>query len=231
MARQILVLPESLMAGQFSFLPAGMVDDLLNVSKAQPEVLERLAADLEQERGIPSDNRLEELIGRHFGDRGLVESLLRAVVNLRPEGLEDTIRTLRQWREASPQNGQKLPAESLETLQDRLQRLIRPYPALARYRKAQRLRTVTGRTAQALELICDLRPVFDQTRTVVEGLIPLTLLRVVYQSSDGSGALEVLLSTDDLDNLASEVDRARQKLNSLREIACKWVPDGWVEPD
>jgi hypothetical protein len=231
MSTRFVLLSEGLIGVQSPLLPSGMLDDLLAVAGANEEQLDRIAADLEQEPGIPTDTRLGEVITRHVGEVPLAESILRAVVNLRPERLEDTIQTLRHWREASSANAKKLPPDRLEAIQDRLTRLIRNYPALARYRKAQRLKTLTGKTADSVELICDLRPVFDQSRTVVEGLIPLATLRLSYQGTDGTEVLEVFLSGETLDDLADEVDKAKQKLQTLREVGETWVPNGWVAPE
>lgn len=102
---------------------------------------------------------------------------------------------------------------------------------MVRYRKAERLKTLTGRMAESLEIICDLRPVFDHSRSVVEGLIPVTTLRVAYQTNEGGNSVEVQLSGDDLENLAKEVERAKQKLRTLNQHSERWVPHSWVEPD
>ncbi len=231
MTRDFVVLPLSTLPGQMPYIPRQMLEDLLAVGGTSTDQLDRLAADLQQESGIPMDSRLEELVARHIPEASLAESILRALVNLRPEELEETVNTLRRWREANSQNASTLPSERLEVVRARLSQLIQNYPSLVRYRKAQRLRKLTGRVAASVDVVCDLRPVFDQSRTVVEGLIPLTILRVGYRDGDGSGVLEVLLSGEDLEELAREVERAKQKLGSLRESVGRWVPNGWAEPE
>lgn len=231
MPKQIVLIPESVMGGSLPYLPSAMIEDLLAVAGLTTEQLDRLGAALEQEAGIPTDAKLEVIVSGVLGETPLSETVLRTLVNLRPERIEDTIRTLRQWSTASSANAAKLPAQRLDAIQDRLTRLIRNYPALVRYRKAQRLRTLTGRQAESLEVVCDLRPVFDQTREVVEGLIPLTILRIAYQGNEGTEVLEILLSGENLENLATEVERAQKKIRALQETVTRWVPNGWVDPD
>lgn len=229
--RQFVLLPESFLRAGMPFVPQQMREDLLAVGEASAEQIETLAGALEHEPGVLTDGRLEEIIGRHIGMPPLADAILRALVNLSPESVEEAVRNLRQWREASPPNGAKLPVERLEQVRDRLSRLIRNYPALVRYRKAESLKTLTGRVAESTELVSDLRPVFDQSRTTVEGLIPLTTLRVTYRSGDATDVLEVLLSMEALEDLASEVEKAKKKLAALRESVGRWVPHGWVGPE
>lgn len=231
MTRRIMLLPDSVFSGQLPFLPPGMLEDLLAIGKVRTDRLDRLATELDQQAGIPNAQHLEEMVVRHVEDSSLTKSVLNTLVNLRADRMEETIRTLRRWREASTPNAARLSEETLETIRDRLFRLIRDYPALIRYRKAQRLTTLTGRMAESVEIICDLRPVFDQTRMVVEGVLPITTLRVVYQNNEESNSLEVLLSIDDLESLAKEVERAKLKLQSLSEHVERWLPHGWVEPE
>lgn len=231
MTREIVLIPESVISGQLPFLPPGMLDDLIAVGKVAADRIEALAAELVHQTGIPNAQYLEEMVVRHVGEKALTKPVLNTLINLRSDRVEETIGTVQRWRDANTQNAAKLPDETLDLIRDRLSRLVRDYPALMRYRKAQRLRTLTGRMVDSVAIICDLRPVFDQSRTVVEGFIPMTTLRVAYQNNEGSGSLEVSLSTDDLNTLGEEVERAKQKLRSLHHLAESWVSQGWVEPD
>jgi len=230
MPREILLLPEGILS-QVPFMPAAMIDDLLAAGGLAAEQIESLADILDREAGIPSDLRLEEIVTGILGEGSLADSVLRTIINLRPDRIESAVRNLKQWRNANAANEARVSLDQLEIVRKRLTELIENYPVLARYRKSQRLRTLTGRAAESLELICDLRPVFDPTRRLVEGLIPITTLRVEYRTNDGSSVLEVLVTEEDLDNLASEVERAKQKLQSLKESVTRWVPAGWVDGD
>jgi hypothetical protein len=231
MTREIVLIPEILFTGQLPFLPPGMLEDLMAVGRVPADRLDALAVELVHHTGIPNAQQLEEMVARHIADQALVKPVLNTLINVRSDRVDETIRTVQRWRDARPQNATILPGETLDTIRDRLSRLVRDHPALVRYRKAQRLKTRTGRMADAIDITCDLRPVFDQSRTVVEGLIPITTLRVVYSNNDRSESFEVLLSADDLNTLSEEVEKAKQKLQSLNQHAEHWVPHGWVEPD
>ena len=74
--------------------------------------------------------------------------------------------------------------------------VIKPYPGLHRQAKAQKLSEATGLRLEHLEIICDLRPVFDDERESVEGVIPYT---IVCLGSDGLPvAMETILSQADV---------------------------------
>lgn len=100
MTRQIMVLPDSLFSGQSSFLPPGMLEDLISVGKVGADRLDRLAVDLEEQPGIPNGQQLEEIVGRHVEDSSLNASVLNTLINLRSDRVEETIRTMNRWREA-----------------------------------------------------------------------------------------------------------------------------------
>jgi hypothetical protein len=231
MTREFVLITEGLLSGRMPFLPPGMLEDLIAVGNVPADSLDALAEELEHHLGIPNARQLEEMVVRHLDDEALTKPVLNSLINIRSDRVEETIRTVQRWRDTSPQNAARLPEETLLTIRDRLTRLVRDYPSLVRYRKAQGLKTRTGRTAESITITCDLRPVFDQTRQTVEGLLPLMTLRVGSSNNEGNDSLEVLLSAEDLDTLGKEVEKAKQKLEALSQHVQRWLPYGWVEPD
>ena len=83
------------------------------------------------------------------------------------------LKTVQRWREANEQNAARLSDEVFATLQERVPALIRDVPAVERGQKAERLKKVLGNELEALEIICDVRPVYDDSRERIEGLIPV----------------------------------------------------------
>ena len=96
---------------------------------------------------------------------------------------------------------------------------IKPYPGLNRQAKAQRLSEATGLRLENVEIICDLRPVFDNERESVEGVIPYTILRIVCIGADGLPvAMETILTQAEVGELAKKSEAAVKKLDRLRAL-------------
>jgi hypothetical protein len=110
------------------------------------------------------------------------------------------------------------PAE-FDELKRRMSVIIKPYAGLHRQAKAQRLSEATGLRLEHLEIICDLRPVFDDAREHVEGVIPFTILKIVCIGADGLPiAMETILTQAEVEELTKKSQAAVKKLDRLREL-------------
>jgi hypothetical protein len=217
--------PEFFLGGR---IPWQMVEDLLAVADIPEERIDAIAAELEKQDGFLTPARLGQLLGDMPGEERWVVAAAAAVENIRPERIDATLLALRRWRSA-PGNAERFPEQALQALEKKLPRLIRAYPSLTRYRKALRLRSVTGNKIESIELVCDARPVFNEGRTVVEGFIPLTTLKIAYQGQDENEyVLEAHLTGTMLDDLIKEAEKARRKLSVLDADIQARVPNGLV---
>jgi hypothetical protein len=212
------------------FVPEGMREDLLEIAKLSPDKIDQVATALESATGFLDDSALERLVGESILAPSAAEAVLSAVRHLRPDSAEETLAMLRRWREADPGRAGLLPDETLTAIEANLPKLIRPFPALERYRKAQWLVSLTGHQTRQIDLICDARPIFDSKRTVIEGFVTQTTLRMSYETQTGeSGCIELALSPEMLKILSDKAEKARQKTERLRESIRAWLPDGLVE--
>jgi hypothetical protein len=110
------------------------------------------------------------------------------------------------------------PAE-FDEVKKRMSIIINPYAGLSRQAKAQRLSEATGLRLESMELICDLRPIFDDKREFIEGVIPYTILKIVCTGADGLPvALEAILTQTEVGELAQKSKAAVKKLDRLRAI-------------
>lgn len=173
------------------------------------------------------DRRTVELI---VGNQGIVESQASALVQLiistdrllrEAEGTKEQLlsriagfarneenKRLGQWSE-----------DDISQMLSRLQIIMRPYSGLALQAKAQRLSEATGTQLERLEVICDLRPIFDENRERIQGVIPFTILKVVCKGVDGLPvSFEAILSARQVDELANKAIAANKKLDRLREL-------------
>jgi hypothetical protein len=98
-----------------------------------------------------------------------------------------------------------------------------PFPAVELSIKASRLVTDVGVQLDRVTLVCDLRPVFDDARTSVQGLIPLTTLKIVGHGDDAAHptTFEVQLTEKELEELYEKVSRARTKVATLKSFVAK----------
>lgn len=148
---------------------------------------------------------------------------------LRSSGLsvEELVRSIAKWQgDKEDQQSLQLSVEEITQLEQRLPIIIRPYDCLERQAKAQQLAEATGLRLDDLKILCDLRPVFDETRTALEGVIPFTLLKVVCKGVDGLPlSFEAMLSERQVVDLAQKAEAAVKKLKHLREFSnAKGIP-------
>ena len=208
-------------------VPREMVDDMLAVAKVPVEQIDAIAAALEAQPGFLEKARLRELVEGIVTSKSLASSVVDALLNLRSQQLAQILGTLKTWRQASPKNTEKFSEKAFDCLKKVLPQLIKHYPALARTRKAQRLRSILGNTVQRVELICDARPVFNVSRDSIEGMIPVTTMRIEYEDQDEeTHVAEFTLTTEAVSEFVEEMRKAQKKLQVLGQSIIQWIPGG-----
>ena len=203
----------------------GVRDDLKAVAGLSDDQVSAVQEQLSDAKGFLAPKSLLALLREAIGDDGPARSLQRAMRNLGPEDIEPLLKALSQ-----PQPDEESPLEEgvVKRLGEILPRLIQAYPALVRFEKAERLAAVTGQRLEGVELICDLRPIFDESRKNIEGMMSYTRLRVVATGADGlSEAFEAELTRQQVCDLAEKASKAVEKLDVLHDaIEKQWVPGG-----
>jgi len=188
------------------------------------ETLKRVAAELEAAEGYLSRDGLRRILLRELGDEKTAshfETLLRTtdVILQDRGGIDNLLSFLEKWQTEN-QDRQILSPDDLSDLKRLLPLIVKPYPARHRQAKAERLATATGLRAESVDLVCDIRPVFDDGRTKVEGVIPFTTLKIVATGVDRFPvSFEAILSASDVVTLLKKAEAAVTKLNALGELA------------
>jgi hypothetical protein len=203
-----------------------MVGDLKAITMVSADHLDAVAADLSSVDGFLDTTALNARLRALLPQDAPVASVRRVVLNLKSEDVE---RLLKQFRSIQEDNAEDFPlsAGDLDNLNTLLPRLLKPIPALRRYRKAERLAKITGQPLEDVQLICDLRPVFDESRKNIEGLIPFTHFKIVATGGDGlPRVFETELTAEQVSDLAEQAKRAVAKLEVLREKADQWADFG-----
>jgi hypothetical protein len=207
-----------------------MASDLLEVAKVSLDDVDAIATALESEIGFLNAGRLRELLAERIADEEQLDAIVRILTNLRVESVQPALEFLRK-RRGDKANVPLVEDSALQDVEAKLPKLVRDYPALRRYLKAGILKTATGNLAQSIHLICDLRPVFDENRERIEGLVPLTILRLSYIQQDGQAReIEVNLPRQSLAILEAELKKAQTKIAVLSQEVGSWIANGYVDP-
>lgn len=211
-------------------IPQRMISDLLEVSRVPLEAIDQIGTAVEAAGGFLDDTRLAELVRESVHAGASADAVVGALQNLRPSMVQETLDVLERWRNVDSRNAARFPDEAYAAIRAALPRLVRPSVALDRYRKAERLRTLTGHQARSVEILCDARPIFDSARTMIEGFVTQITLKMVYETqTEETECLELVLDPDLLDELLSKADIAKKKLDVLRDSVRRWLPDGLAE--
>lgn len=204
-----------------------MLADLKEVAGLSDADVKALSQCLASAKGFLDPKALAATIRQVVHEENAAQSVRRALRNLGPQDVEPLLKAL---SDQGQEEGSLLAQDSLGRLAKILPELIQAYPALARFEKAERLAKLTGQELESFELICDLRPIFDESRTQLEGMMPYTRLRVVAKGADGlPNAFEAELSEQAVHDLAEKAEKAKEKLQVLRKtaesVASEGLPD------
>jgi hypothetical protein len=200
----------------------GMLEDLKAVAGLTDSQVDSIRKRLLDARGFLSHAGLLTVIGNVITDERVAQSVRRAVRNLDSNAVQPFLNSLSAQDEEP-----RLDEPILKRLREILPCLVQSYPALQRLKKAERLADVTGEAVESVELICDLRPIFDESRKEVEGMMPYTRLRLVVTGVDGlPRAFEAQLSYQQVRDLQEKAEKAITKLEVLRKDVEQWLPGG-----
>ena len=217
------------MRGRFPFersISADLIADAKLLLELEVDQIKAIAAELEAYPEFLDRQSVLGIISRYVANEDHCKRLTKLVLEVdsrlrrTDQTIGDLVSNIRDWQqdEENPER-ELLSAEDMDELQRRLPLFIRTYPGLTRQAKARHLAEATGTPLESLEIICDLRPVFDEQRKVVEGVIPFTILKVVCKGVDGLPvSLEATLTELEVRDLAKRAAAAVEKLTRLREL-------------
>jgi hypothetical protein len=206
-------------------IPLALIRDTKVVLVLTVDQLKAIANDLNTFTGFMDSNALKGVITSHVHNEEHAQSLFRVVSHL-----DQFFRATKQPIEAffsgtkeklsNQDSGQKLLSETeFQELQRRLPFIAKKYPGLGRFAKAHRLSEAIGMPLEDLQIICDVRPVFDEEHTTLDGVIPYTTLKVVCKGVDGLPVqIEAILSYNQVARLAAKATDAEKKLKVLGEL-------------
>ena len=206
--------------------------DLIAVSRVPVEQIQRIGELIGTETGLLPFKRLHILAKSAVSDQNLARSVANTVYGLPPEQTESVLASLERYWQANPGIYPELTSNIFSALRKRLEVLRGPYLALDRTRKAERLERLTGNWVDDIEILCDLRPVFNETRERVEALVPIQTMRIAYIDIRGNDAIfEICLDKASAEEMKEKLEVAKQKIDVLRKTCGEWLPRGWAGSD
>ncbi len=224
MTEPVLYIRGSTQLLSFETMPEELLDDLKAIIDLSDEMLAELHKHLTEAEGFLDPRVLLATIQGVVKDQNTTKAVRRVLRNISPSQVERMVTSL---DEKSKEKGFPFDQAQLKRLKKILKELIRPYPSLVRFQKAERLAKITGQQLEMVELICDLRPIFDENRKNVEGVMPYTRLHIVATGEDGlPNAFEVELTHQQVIDLAEKAEKAKSKLGALRQSIKTWLPGG-----
>jgi hypothetical protein len=200
----------------------GMLDDLKAIASLSDKQVQDVRQRLAEDQRFLDPKTLLAAIHDVLQNRDLAEAVRRAIQNLeRP----DVKRIVASLKKDLDDNKAHLDQATIDRLEHVLSELIHPYPGLVRFQKAERLAKITGQHVETVELVCDLRPIFDSSRANVEGMMPYTRLRIVTTGEEGlPKSFEAELTDEQVLDLADKAEKAKSKLKVLRQSIETWLP-------
>ena len=224
MTKNVIYMRTGFPVGMEIGVSPSLIADAAIALEIDDENFEALIAGLEIESGFVGRDELKSLFLPQLNNDAEKSNRLSKFVDAIHERLRDAnqplpsfVKSLVGWLEENDPDGEQVPKESLASFEERMAKLLGRHQCYARQAKAEELSTRIGNPLEQFELICDVRPVFDTERKTIEGMMPITWLKIVSTQSNGMpSGTEVLLSEEDLNTIDESLQKAKQKIKELK---------------
>jgi hypothetical protein len=197
--------------------------DASRVLKLDEESFSRLAEALRQSEDFLDRESLtaiaREVLGPDVDAAGIAKTINNVAGLLHEADLPAT--QAMDELDKALEKSDALKAEDRKPLADRLRALATEPMGLAKQTKARELVGAIGLELDELRIICDVRPVFDNARQRIDGVVPIATLRLDYSRTDGddAGVIEARVTEKQIEELGKRVSEAKQKLAAIKELA------------
>lgn len=173
---------------------------------------------------------IENVIAANISDEKHASAVSRLVDRIVPDSINYLTGMVKSWRKSLDEPDSYMTEVELEAVSVALKKLIRNSPAITRVKKAQVLKTVTGNEVFGVMFVCDARPVYNEARDDIEGYLPVTTMKIVYQRQNGdSEEIEFALMPSEIDLLVDRANKVRKKIRVLNEKMMQLLPNAIAE--
>lgn len=199
---------------------ASFIEDAKRFLALDDDVIKIVMDDVAADTGFVGRERISEIANKHITSPAHAESASNFIYNLdtirRGLGVPHEVLSASLSQELI--NNTELSGFDAEKIASRLTLILTPTSGREKQAKALSVLSRTGAHAHDLSIVCDIRPVFDESAARIDGFVPITLLRFTRHHLNNREAVEVRLNENDLQKLAKETERALLKLQTLKDF-------------
>lgn len=200
----------------------GFLSDAGAILRVPAERVESLASALREFDGFLDHTTLSQIVERTLqsdDEPSKVAQVLRLLDRYLRESDETLAKSMVLLKAALIKHAKGLEEQQRGTLGERLESLLATPNGFARQHKAERLAEATGAELSDLQIICDVRPVFNEERTEIEGALPVSTLRLDLEERDGrSSGLEIRLTEEQIADLSVKAESALRKVILIKKM-------------
>lgn len=204
--------------------------DLATLAVVPNETISAINAELSLDRKFVS---LEKIISKHITEHAVANAIGRIIAGIDTDSVPSVLEMIQDMvddkDEPSP-----LTENEFELLTKNLRTLVQKSTegVVARSSKASALMNATGNEVTGLAFVCDARPVYNESRSEIEGYVPLTTMRIYFdRPNDESDAIEFVLTPAELDTVIERANQAKAKLNVMQLTFSRWIANGTGEDE
>lgn len=198
------------------------LNDVRRILELDQDAYTRLATQLAKTDAFLDRSSLASLVSEvlgHTKEAQTIASIIYRIGGMLHDADMPAKEAMDQLAHALEEKAESIELPDRRVLIDRLRTLAADPVGLAKQYKAHQLVDAIGSELDQFQLICDIRPIFDQERDRIEGAIPLTILRLEYSSADGeSVVVEMRVTEKQLAELGAKIKTAQRKLNLIKEL-------------
>ena len=204
-----------------------LLSDIKRLSAVPELQIDQLSVAL---HSAPEFYLIEKVIAANISDEKHASAVSRLVDRIVPDSINYLTGMVKSWRKSLDEPDSYMTEEKLDAVSKSLNKLIRNSPAITRVKKAQVLKTVTGNEVFGVMFVCDARPVYNEERDEIEGYLPVTTMKIVYQRQNGdSEEIEFALMPNEIDLLVDRANKVRKKIRVLNEKMMQLLPNAIAE--
>lgn len=132
--------------------------------------------------------------------------------------------TILRWRDDPPARLAPLDADRAAHMLEIARLFGQPINAVLSAENIERVLQLTGMRLSAFDIVCDIRPIFDQSGQRIETLVPIATLKIQWQMDDSDvDSVEVRLTSAQVEELGKKVKRAVSKLSAMEKYVAEDV--------
>jgi hypothetical protein len=205
-------------------LGARQITDLVQIRDLPPEVLSNLAARLQAANPLRADELLGEIKAALGAEQtGVADRIMRPLLGLQSMirhkriGPEEAVKAVREALQSADPKWTDAELRRWDALEQDFQALISS-PAVRRVSVTLELTYEYENLLQSARIVTDIRPMFNEDVSAIEGAVISHTLRVRYDSAEGDHSLSLAMDQNDIKDLQRQCERALQKATAAQRL-------------